>query len=64
MEGVQNMTTRLDMTIGDIVTADHRAAAVFDRYGLDSAAMAAGRSTRVVAIPASTPRPCSMSSPP
>src|SRR5262245_63000052 len=29
------MTARLDMTIGEIVAADHRAAAVFDRYGLD-----------------------------
>jgi len=35
MEGVQLMTARLDMTIGEIVAADHRAAAVFDRYGLD-----------------------------
>jgi regulator of cell morphogenesis and NO signaling len=29
------MTARLDMTIGEIVTADHRAASVFDHYGVD-----------------------------
>jgi len=29
------MTARTDMTIGEIVAADHRAAAVFERYGLD-----------------------------
>ena len=35
MEACNLMTARLDMTIGEIVAADHRAAAVFDRYGLD-----------------------------